>query len=138
MVNIATRVILRGPKATLDDLAAFIAEARHRGVAGDTAIQFRGATGLGAFAAFSVDVPALNVPSTYQPSTSHSSPAINADESGGCTNSTALVKSSSALRGAPRSVSCELPTNHDGPHIALVDGQKYAWTDADAQSGGRP
>ncbi|AWN04158.1 hypothetical protein KNT89_gp45 [Gordonia phage Petra] len=55
---IATRVILRGPKATLDELAAFVAEARHRGVAGDAAIQFRGATGLGAFAAFSVDVPA--------------------------------------------------------------------------------
>ncbi|AMS03124.1 hypothetical protein BJD61_gp45 [Gordonia phage Obliviate] len=105
MVNIATRVILRGQSATLDDLAAFVTEARHRGVSGDTAIQFRGATGLGAFASFSVDIPAA---------------APAAEESGGCPSSTSVM-------GAH--LFCERPDGHDEAHSVTVDGQKIGWHD---------
>ncbi|QDF17494.1 hypothetical protein SEA_PHROSTEDPHLAKE_50 [Gordonia phage PhrostedPhlake] len=102
---IATRVILRGPKVTLDELAAFVAEARRRGVAGDAAVQFRGATGLGAFAAFSVDVPAA---------------APAAEKSGGC-------PSSKSVMGTHRF--CERPDGHDEAHAAVFDGQKIGWYD---------
>ncbi|QBG78438.1 hypothetical protein PBI_WALRUS_47 [Gordonia phage Walrus] len=110
---IATRVVLRGSKATLDELAAFVAEARHRGVAGDATIRWGAGRGV-----FYVDVP-VDVP------------AVSADEPKGCTSSSALV-------GTTRRVPCDLEANHDGPHIARVDDQKYGWTDADTQNGGRP